>query len=121
MRKLILVIVVMASAFALQAQKVSEYTASNGKVYKVNHTLIIGIPSNGNGTFKSITNMTVAYANAFGGSNEDTGASAQLSGIEVPIKKIKMRKIFGQKKPFISIGRGYIINLEAAIKLKEVQ
>jgi hypothetical protein len=120
MKKLVLLVVIFASAFALKAQKVSEYTASNGKVYKVNQTLTIGKPSN-DGHFTSITNMAMAYANALGGTNEDTEAASFLTGLEVPIKKIKMRKVFGQKRPFVSIGKGYVINLETAIKLKEVE
>jgi len=122
MKKLVLLVVIIASATALKAQKVSEYTASNGKVYKVNQTLTIGKPSTGNGKFTSITNMNLAWTAALAGDYEqDTDADSWLVGLEVPIKKIKMRKVFGQKKPFVSIGKGYVINLESAIKLKEVE
>jgi len=121
MKKIILLVVIIASATALKAQKVSEYTASNGKVYKVNQTLVIGTPSTGSGHFTAIVNMTIASLNAMGGDDEEIGAASDLSGLTVPIKKIKMRKVFGQKRPFVSIGKGYVINLESAIKLKEVE
>ena len=120
MKKLVLLVVIFASAFALKAQKVNEYTASNGKVYKVNQTLVIGTPSK-DGHFAAIINMTMASLNAMGGGDEEIGASSDLAGLEVPIKKIKLRKVFGTKRPFISIGKGYVINLESAIKLKEVE
>lgn len=120
MKKLVILLVILASAIALKAQKVNEYKASNGKTYKVNQTLTIGKPSD-DGHFTSITNMTMAYANALGGTSEDTEATSYLTGLEVPIKKIKMRKVFGTKRPFVSIGKGYVINLESAIKLKEVE
>ena len=121
MKRTILVIVLVASALALKAQKVNEYLASNGKVYKVNQTLVIGTPSTGSGHFTFIINMTIASLNAMGGGDEEIGASSDLTGLTVPIKKIKLRKVFGQRRPFVSIGKGYVINLESAIKLNEVE
>jgi len=111
----LLLIVLIASAYALKAQSVNEYTASNGVVYKVNQTLVIGIPAGGHDEFQSIQDVLSTMI-----LGENKGGHVGLSGMEMPIKKIKIKKRHGQRKPFVSIGRNLVVDLESGIRLGEI-
>lgn len=118
MKKLLFALVLIVSQ--AHAQKVQQAEV-NEKIYKVGDTITIGIPTKDNGNFVFIDNpgtelMTASTYNPQGSENE-----SHLSGLDLVIKKIKIKKAMGgNKKVYLYLGNGYRVDIKMALRVGEV-
>lgn len=118
MKKLILICMVLLVASA-KAQKLKEYTASNGITYHVGDTVKLGRGTGLNGVFVYLTPSTF-----WGTDNDVDWIKRKLTNGAIPIKAIKAKTTNGVKKHIFTVGSSelysFFIDIEAAIQACEV-
>lgn len=109
MKTTILLLAVMLSGImSANAQKKTEYKASNGIVYHVGDTIQLGRGSRDDGTFNYLQiNNTFS---AFVGGEPNQGVAKSFSGANVVIKKIREMNMKGASKVYFVVGGGSITN-----------
>jgi hypothetical protein len=128
MNKLIISIFAFAFCISLQAQNLTEYTASNNVTYHIGDTIKLGRGSSPSGDFRYIQlgdlyNFASAMNGQYGEVNR--GINKNNSGRNVIVKKIKEVKIKGSKVVYFYIAGGnisqYQILIEDALATGEVK
>ena len=108
MKTTILLLAVMLSGImSANAQKKTEYKASNGIVYHVGDTIQLGRGSRDDGTFNYLQ-MGGVYMAMSG--EYATGVGKNYSGFNVVIKKIKETRLKGAVRTYFVVGGGNITN-----------
>ena len=109
----------LALSTLANAQKLTEYKASNGVTYKPGDFVELGMGSGHNGSFVFITMGGWAAANG-----NVSGIGSGYAHGRVDIKKIKAYKQKGKEVIYFTVGGGNISNynlkIEAAIEACEV-
>lgn len=126
MKTIITLCVVAILAFEAKAQKLTEYTASNGVTYHLKDTVHLGRGSAPNGTFLYLQMGgwgAVLNYDANAGPNQ-LNIGRGYANTAVIIKKINETKIKGVTKGYFTVGGGnitnYLLYIEDAIQTCEV-
>lgn len=119
MKKIILIFICTLSASFIQAQGLTEYTASNNVTYHIGDTIKLGRGSAPNGDF-SYCQMGDTYAilSALGGNGGriDQGLPRGLSGANMIIKKIKETTFKGAKVISFNVAGGNLVQYKILIE-----
>jgi hypothetical protein len=123
MKKIILLalIAIAHNASAQMQIKLKEYTASNGKTYKIGDVIKL---NKGSGPYGEFVYVTVGGW-AVSANPEDNRLGAGNSGLEVTIKKIRKGNTKRYKVVNFTVGGGnltnYVMNIEGAIESCEIE
>ena len=105
---ILLLAVILSGIMSANAQKKTEYKASNGIIYHVGDTIQLGRGSRDDGSFNYLqVNNTFS---AFVGGEPNQGVAKSFSGTNVIIKKIREMNMRGASKVYFVVGGGSITN-----------
>lgn len=127
MVKYSLIIIIIFSCLSANAQKLKEYTASNGKTYHLGDTVIMGKGTLTDGRFASLGMTGKAALAIFDKktNGDNLWASRYFENGKGIIKKISTEIFAGNTKPYFILdfhqGADYMLFIEDAINSKEVK
>lgn len=105
---ILLLTLILSGIMSANAQKKTEYKASNGIIYHVGDTIQLGRGSRDDGSFNYLqVNNTFS---AFVGGEPNQGVAKSFSGTNVIIKKIREMNMRGASKVYFVVGGGSITN-----------
>ena len=113
---LLFYLLISTVSFSQRVQKLDEYKASNGVVYKKGDIITMNIGSAHNGGF--------VYLTVGGWTPSSFQIPSSFAGAPVKVKKIKKYKVKGVEKVLFTVGGGnitnYVLDIEPAIQVCEV-